>query len=330
MRKVLAIFLVTIQLTSFLIADVAAEEKDRGFQAQNKERQISSVELLKEFEAPTDDVYRVGEGDELNIQVWDRKELSGKHQIGPDGKISLPLVGTIPLSGLTRDEVADTVKDNLLEYYENVYVTVNVEKYVSNRVFILGRVSHPGALSFEAQPTLLEAITRAGSLPVSGTGSEKAALTRCSIFRGRDKVIWIDLKRLLSQGDTSLNLRLQRNDIIYIPDADDQLIYVLGEVRSPGAYRLTPDMSLMDAIALAGGPNTDASNNHIQIIRPGQGLKQEIALKDLLKPNRKLNFSLEEGDIIYVPKRNLAKFGYLMEKVSPFASLLLLGKAIAK
>ena len=77
-------------------------------------------------------------------------------------------------------------------------------------------------------------------------------LTRCAVIRNK-KILWVDLKRLLN-GDLSLNIRLKRNDTVYVPDAYDTSVYVLGEVNKPGVYRLTPKMSFLDALGQAGYP----------------------------------------------------------------------------
>lgn len=301
-----------------------------GFQVTTKEQKVVTNEKLLEFSAKADPVYRMGEGDEFFLEFWGRPELSGKHIVGPDGTITLPLVGSLKVVGLTRDELAQAATTSLSQYYENLLATVKVEKYTSNRVFVLGRVSHPGEILFDVQPTLLETITRAGCLPVGGVGADKAALTRCAVFRGQDQLIWIDLKSLLTEGNLTANIRLQRNDILYIPDSDDQLVYVLGEVNQPGALRLTPDMTFLDALALAGGPSRDSAQSKIQLVRPGTGLNQEIDFKLLLDPKSRLNYSLEEGDIIYVPKRGLAKAGYVFEKLNPFISLLVITRTLTR
>jgi polysaccharide export outer membrane protein len=151
-------------------------------------------------------------------------------------------------------------------------------------------------------------------------------LVRCAIFRGRDRIAWIDLRRLLTGEDLSLNVRLQRNDIVYIPDADDQLVYVLGEVKTPGAYQVTPNMSFLDALARAGGPSEDATTDKLYVVRPQLRSHLEFSLQDLLRPTPELNVAVEEGDIIYVPRRGLAKFGYVMRQLSPLSFLVLLGR----
>jgi polysaccharide biosynthesis/export protein len=189
---------------------------------------------------------------------------------------------------------------------------------------VLGRVQNPGLLSFEHPPTLLEVLAKAGSLPVI---DKQATLTRCAIFRGRDKVIWVDLKRLLNGGQTSLNLRMRPGDLVYIPDSADTMVYVLGAVHRPGAYRLTPDMSVMDALATAGGPNEDGQPNEIGVYRPARQAVERIALQSLMDGGRRVNFALEEGDVIFVPKSNLAEFGYFMRQIAPGLSLLTIGAA---
>lgn len=308
----------------------AAQPKDEGFHEVRKAARLSDAEAVRAFEAPDGDGYTLGEGDEITLEVWGRPEISGKHIVGPDGKITVPVAGTIRVAELTREGAAAVIRKALAPYYVEPAVNLRVDRYTSSRIFILGRVTHAGALQFENPPTLLEAITRAGSLPVGGMGAEKAALTRCAVFRGRERVIWIDLKSLLTQGNLALNLRLRRNDLVYIPDADDQLIYVLGEVQRPGALRLTPDMSFLDAFAQAGGASADGAAGKIHLIRPATGAHREFAFSELMKPRSELNVSLEEGDIIYVAPKFVARVGYWMQKISPLTGFVLLGTALPK
>jgi polysaccharide export outer membrane protein len=321
MRKIV----LTLAPVFFLQTVCAQDVKGPDFSTHRKERTITPTELVKEFEAPPVEAYKLNNGDEISIDVWARAELSGKHTVGPDGKITLPVAGVTSLSGLTRDEAQDAIKATLSKFYSDISVTVRVDHYSSYHVYVLGRVSNPGALQFESQPTLLEVLTRAGALPVGGSGAEKAGLVRCAVFRGNDKIVWIDLKTLMTQGNLALNIRLARNDLVYLPDADDQLIYVLGDVQHPGAFRLSADMSFLDAFSLAGGATDDADTKHIALIRPSAGKEKEVPLKQLLAGNRELNNSLEEGDIIFVPKRGMAKLGYIMQKTSPITTFAVLG-----
>jgi len=293
------------------------------FHELKKERKTSSDELVKEFSAPPIDAYRLQGGDEIFIEVWSRPEISGKHIIGPDGRITLSVVGALDISNLTREGARDAIQTALSKYYKDPAVTVRVDRYTSYHIYVLGRVTNPGALEFESQPNLLQVLTRAGSLPVGGSGAEKAGLVRCAIFRGTDRIIWIDLRPLVSQGNLALNIRLAPNDLVYLPDADDRLVYVLGDVTHAGAYRLTPDMSFMDAYSQAGGATDDADVNRIALIRASVG-QREIDMKQILAGHKELNLALEEGDIIFVPKRGIARFAYYLQKASPITGFAIL------
>lgn len=290
--------------------------------AKSDRVEFLDASALEELEKGFDPVYRLGAGDQIQLQVAGRPDISGRHILGPDGAITIPIAGVVGLETLTREEAASRVQSALDRYYVNPAVQIIVELYTSFRVTVLGRVQVPGQLAFDKQPTLLEALAKAGSLPVI---DKLATLTRCAVFRGRDRIIWVDLKRLLNAGDARYNIRLTRGDLIYIPDSFDTLVYVFGSVHKPGAYRLTPDMSLLDALSQAGGPNEDAQPEEIGIYRPSRQLQQRIRLSDLKSARQRVNFALEEGDVIYVPRSGIATFGYVTRNLAAGLSLLTIG-----
>lgn len=283
-------------------------------------------EALAAFEAPVDPVYRLGPGDKLQIDVWNRPELSGPHTVGPDGRISFPMLGTVKLESQTRESADALLTDGLARYYKRPIVELRVDEYHANRITVLGRVLSPGVQEYDTQPLLLDVLARAGSLPVL---DKQATLTRCAVFRGREQVIWVDLKHLLNRGDLAYNIRLQPNDLVYIPDSFDTLVYVLGAVEKPGAYRLTPDMSLMDALAQAGGPNEDANNDALSLYRPREKTTRTLDLDSLMTGEAAVDYSLEEGDVIYVAERGIARVGYVLRQLLPGLSFLTWGDALS-
>jgi polysaccharide export outer membrane protein len=101
-------------------------------------------------------------------------------------------------------------------------------------------------------------------------------------------------------------------------------------VKIPGAIHLTPDMSFLDALSLAGGPTVDASDSKIHLIRPSRELNREIKLDQLLHPDPTQNIALEEGDIIYVPKSRIGKVGYLLQRLGTLSGFAVVGGALAK
>ena len=151
-------------------------------------------------------------------------------------------------------------------------------------------------------------------------------------MRGREKLIWVDLKALLN-GDPSYNIRMKKGDIVFIPDSSDTAVYVLGSVLKPGSYRLTPRMTLLDALAQAGGPNEDAAPQQIGVYRSGAKQIEVIAFSDLVNVARAVNYTLEDGDVVFVPKSNIAEFGYAMRQIASGISVLTFGlttNALAK
>ncbi len=273
------------------------------------------------FDQASDEDYRLGEGDVVGLHVWDRPDLSGDHVVGPDGRVTVPFAGPQKVAGLSREQAAAAVRDGLARYYANAVVTVRVQQYVSNQVVVLGRVNSPGVQTFPARPTLLEAIARAGGFFRSTDSDALPALTHCAIVRGRDKVAWLDLRRLLEEGDLSLNLRLRPNDLVFIPEWEDVPIYVLGQVLRPGPVRWSPGLSVLDALARAGGLNRDAATGQINIVRPSTGERFMLAQTDLF--DKRVNVELKKGDLIYIPTNLLADVGYVFEKINPFGWVFL-------
>jgi polysaccharide export outer membrane protein len=286
---------------------------------------VNPLSDLRAFEPPAGEAYRLGRGDEIALDVPGRAELSGKRIVGPDGRITLPLAGSIVVADQTREEAAASIVKALSPYYTNLSVTVGVEKYTSNRILLLGAVEHPGILTFDTPPTLLEAISRGGALPsfASQQGQQKmpAVPERCAIYRGADQVMWVDLKGLLDSGDALADLRLRRDDVVYIPSIQDRYVSVLGQVQHPGALQLETKSTLAKLIAQAGGL-TDAAGRYpeIRVISPSTGTTRVISFKSVLQPGP-LDLALKPGDIIYVPQSGFNRVSYVMEKLSPLVSL---------
>ena len=134
-------------------------------------------------------------------------------------------------------------------------------------------------LTFAGDPTLLEALAKAGAAP--GKDDQSGMPTRCAIIRGRDRMMWVDLRPLSKGSDLSLNIPLQRNDLVFVPDPDDELVYVMGQVKNPGPYPLTANMSFLEALARAGGPNDNAQQGKIVLARPSKNTEQVIDLENV-------------------------------------------------
>ena len=288
------------------------------------ETHLLPKEELALLEETINPVYHLGSGDVLRLDVYGRPEVSGKHVIGPDGKITVPLIGDVFINDMTREESLAELQKRLRLYFTAPATTLAVEEYTSNQVTVLGRVERAGMQRFPHPPTLAEVLAGAGAMPIL---DKQATLTRCAIMRGREKLIWVDLKALLT-GDPAYNIRMKKGDIIFIPDSSDMSIYVLGAVPKPGSYRLTPRMNVLDALAQAGGPTEDAVPDRIGIYRAGAQQVEIINFKDVIDPSRNANYALNDGDVVFVPTSTLADFGYVMRQLAPGLSVFTFGLAV--
>jgi polysaccharide export outer membrane protein len=277
---------------------------------------INPLETLRDFEPAADEEYRLGRGDEITVDFTGRQDLMAKLVVGPDGRITLPLAGDLMLAGQTRTEAAKAIDTALAAYYQNLEAQVTVTKYTANKVLVLGAVEKPGVLTFDGTPTLLEALSRGGL----ETGPNKATQIpeRCAIYRGHDEVVWVDLKTLIDSGNPLADLRLRRDDVIYVPNGGERFVSVLGQVQHPGAVPLTGTSTLASVLATAGG-FTDAAGNkpHIQIVDPATGSSRIISFNDLLNPAKALEIMPKPGEIIFVPQSGLFRATYVVERLSP-------------
>jgi polysaccharide export outer membrane protein len=204
-------------------------------------------------------------------------------------------------------------------------VQVTVTQYTANRILLLGAVEHPGTLTFDGTPTLLEAITRGGLQTVGANTTNQTSQIpeRCAIYRGRDQVVWVQLRELLATGNSLADLRLRRGDIVYIPSASERFISVLGEVQHPGAIPLMYNSTLASVLAQAGGFTDRAGTKpHIQIVDPATGSSRVISMNDLLNPAKSLEVTLRPGEVIFVPQSGFYHATYFLERLSPLVQVL--------
>ena len=306
-------------------------EQEADFEVDPYVREIpyATQEVIRAHEANLRQEYRIGAGDQVRIEVWNRERLTGEHLVGPYGKITLPMTGVYEIGGLNRDEAAVQINQLYQQYYDDPLVTVKILKYLNNKVYVLGRVSNPGVIHFNGDGTLLEALSLAGGLP---TRDKTIFLSKCYIVRGKEQIIWIDLLQLLQKANIKLNIRLANNDIIYIPESMDAAIFLMGEVQSPGAYQIqSAGLTLMDAINLAGGPTENGNINEIRLIREMQEEKgvKVIDLENILaKGDFAQNYLLRDDDIIYIPRKGIATFNYYLRQIDPFVRTFLSGAVL--
>ena len=268
--------------------------------------------------------YLIGPGDVLELKVWQRPEISDDDiVVGPDGIISVARIGTIRVQNRSRDDVAREISTKLERYYTEPEVSLAIQKYENNKAFVLGRVQNPGVVHFPGRGTLLEALSMAGGY---SEVAQETYLTKCAIIRDKDTIIWIDLNELLRNGNMALNAHIQDNDVIFIPESKSELVYLLGEVHNPGAYHLTGQLTVMDALMQAGGPTSAAAYEKLFVIRgsqQGKGVVKKINLRDIIEQaDLRDNVLLKNNDILYMAEKGISKFNYVMKQLMPFLDVI--------
>ena len=324
-RVSILFFIVIFIFSGCVSTQIQKEGPDNKLNAEslddsNKEEiPFATPDVIKMYEANLAKENSIGPGDRIKVDVWNRPELSGEHLVGPYGNITLPLIGEFHIGGNTRKDAIKSIKNAYSKLYDDPTVTVTILKYMNNKVYVLGRVSNPGIIHLDGNATLLEALSMAGGLP---TMDKSAFLSKCYIIRGREQIIWINLLQLLGKANLKLNIGLANNDIIYIPDSLDSSVFVMGEVNHPGSYPIqSSEMSFLDAINQAGGPTEDANIKKIHLVRDMKENKGDITIdldKIIAKGDFSRNITLKDNDIIYVPKKGIAKFNYYLRQIDPF------------
>jgi polysaccharide export outer membrane protein len=255
---------------------------------------------LQTAQAPPRDprLYVVGPNDVLSITVFNQPQLSGKFTIEADGTFAYPLLGRVAAGGSSIRAVEDKIRAGLAAgFLENPQVSVSVDQFRSQQIFVMGEVKNPGPLQFTGAMTLIEALSRAGSttehsgheLIIVHSSDGTAAANPSN--PGADAV-HVDLDRL-QRGLLTENIALRAGDTVFVPRAET--LFVSGQVKSPGEYALRSGMTVRQAVALAGGVTERGSMRRVQVIRTvdGKSVTLDVDLQE----------RVQAGDTIVVRER---------------------------
>jgi polysaccharide biosynthesis/export protein len=231
----------------------------------------------------------IGPGDTVRITAYRNPDLTTEARLSDEGKLNVPLVGEMSLMGLTPDQAAKRIADRLKsgKYLRDPQITVTVVQARSRLVSVLGFVNNPGRYELDGiSAKISDVIAMAGGLDANA--SDKIILQPSGA--GKGEPVTVDLSSII-QGDSSRNIDVHGGDSIFVPRAS--VVYVYGEVQKGGAYRIEPDMTVMQAISLAGGITPRGSESRVQLRRKGSDGKWKqfgVKLTDVISPD----------DVIYV------------------------------
>lgn len=259
----------------------------------------SDVDQIQSGSPPAE--YKIQSEDAMKIAIWGEPDLSAEQVVDPKGYINIPLLGQIYVEGLTQNEFIDKLKEGLATYLVEPKVQITMVQFRKNKVYVLGQVNKPGFYEFKMGDRVMEAIAQAGSF------TELAYLEGATLtHKGSDQAIPLDMHKLFFGKDMSQNLVLENGDTIYVPEDTKNKYYVLGEVMRPGMYRLKEDITVVDAVSVAGGPKERGSLKGASIIRRQDQKKAQrikVNIDKLIKSaDITQNIVLQPGDVVYVPE----------------------------
>lgn len=192
-------FLALLAVLIVLNCPAFAEEPDLG---------------LSETPPIPDGGYIIGPGDLLQIKVFNVETLTGEYPVRYDGTVMFPYVGNIEAAGVPLGEFNENLTEKLATYYYDPQVVVNISEFSSCEVYVLGEVVKPGIYTFDGRATILEVVAQAGGFDRTAA---RASTMLVRVIGDTPMVTRIDMEKVVDEGAVTLNVPVQRGDIIVVP-----------------------------------------------------------------------------------------------------------------
>jgi len=285
--------------------------------------------------------YFIASGDILFIVVWDHPELSTPVIVGDaiiaaygsntdttqgfvvdqDGLVQFPYVGKLQLGGFTEAQARQNLTEKLARYIKNPQITLRVQSFRSQRVYIDGEIKTPGILAINDLPmTLPEAISRAGGFLSSSDQSQVEINRAGNTYR-------INLPLLLQRGIDPSSILLANGDIVRVLSREESKIFVLGEVTAPSALLMhNGRLTLNEALGSAGGlSQLSADGGHVYVVRNAADMTPIVYRLDAHSPVAFAlaeNFELRAKDVVYVDPSKLVSWSRVTNLILPGAQTM--------
>jgi polysaccharide export outer membrane protein len=219
---------------------------------------------------------KLGVGDTVHITVFQQADLTSDARIGERGTVSMPLIGEVKLTGLSQADAARLIAAELKKgkFLNNPQVTVALTTLRSRQVSVLGQVARPGRFPLDDSARLTDVIAAAGG--IGPTGADVVTVIR----NGDSRKV-----------ELTKNFALQNGDTVLVDRAP--VFYVYGEVPRGGAYRLEPNMTVMQAIVAGGGITPRGSERRLKLRRTGADGK-------VVETDAKPTDLVQADDVIFV------------------------------
>ena len=252
------------------------------------------------MDLPVGPDYVVGTGDSLAIDLWGSVSQRLVRLVDREGRISLPEIGPLLVSGRNLGQIQLDVQRALRAAFREVSADVSLSRVRTIRVYVVGDVVEPGAYDISSLSTPLNALFAAGGVTARGS------LRALKHFRGKELVEQVDAYDLLLHGVRGDLKRLEDGDTLLVPPLGSQ-VTVEGMVRRAGTYELLDETSLTDVLSLSGGILPTATLRHIEVQRVEAHEKRTMLNLDLAAGSdheeidkQMQAFQIHDGDQIHI------------------------------
>jgi polysaccharide export outer membrane protein len=235
--------------------------------------------------------YIVGPGDELIISVWGPITLNARVVVNREGNIILPRVGPVNVAGVPYEQLHDKLTEAIGHYYKNFQLSASLGRLRSIQIYVTGFARRPGNYTVSSLSTLVNALF------TSGGPSAQGSMRGIQLKRGGKIISQFDLYDFLLRGDSSKDVPLQPEDVIFIP-AVGPLVAISGAVRVPAIYELGKETTLNEEISDAGGLSTVADGSQVIIERIKDRSSRTVTEVPLSGDT--LAVPLHDGDVVRV------------------------------
>jgi polysaccharide biosynthesis/export protein len=264
--------------------------------------------------------YIIGYGDQLLITIIGHEnELTAPVIVRPDGMISYDIIGNVKAEGFTIAQLSSAIREKLFEsgYYSDPRVSVQLKESRLD-IYVIGDVMEPGTKRFLKPSSVIEVLASAGGY------KESADLANAVIIRKNERIpVNLELIKTFPINKESTIAELSKDeyllksgDVLLIPSAiKERLINVIGHVHKPGAYPVKSDVSIIEALALAGGALEDTADlKHVAIVT-NEGVKTlDATMAWNQTSSQNSGVRLQPGDSVIVPERGKISILGLVEK----------------
>ena len=241
----------------------------------------------------------IGPGDQLHIQVFDTPEMEQLPRVTDAGTIPLLFVGDVKVAGMTPGDAAHEIEEALKAKHLMLtpQVAITVQQFATQNVYVMGQVNTPGAYPITTPSSVVSVLALAGGL--ADTADRHITIERHSDATQRVNYF------LSNRSDDALNndVLVYPGDTVLVPKVG--IVYVLGDVGSPGGYPMTTNdsqMTVLQALALAGSANKTSLLSKAKLIRHTANGPQEVPMVlASMQKGKDQDIQMQPDDVLYIP-----------------------------